>query len=426
MMKVLLGLGAGILMAGAARAGVLDLQAFASLGTLNLTTINYMLDSSGPTPRLLDAATNIVCSGVFYDQSLPAGSNFWGFDSVVAVFDFTSVSIASNVTVTLQGTNPVVILSRGDATVNGILDASGMNGENGVGSLGGDGTGLGGPGGPGGGQGGDGGMGQPAASMGDDGAGPGGSDGAGAYGSVGGTGSQGDGAGFGGRGGSGLGGLVEGSAYGDLHQYLQGGAGGGGTGTDVFLTRGGGGGGGGGGLELGAVGDLSVGGQILANGGNAGGGASVLAGGGSGGGVFLHAAVVQFTGAGAGVMANGGKPNGAGGRILVLTNSGPDLTGTFSVNPGVDGGEAGVVEFGLLSGMSQLLELTIARTSATQLQISWPTTNGANYQLETNTSLNAAGWHAWGDPVAGSGLTTNVLDAISRSNVFYRVHVLSN
>lgn len=424
MMKVLLGLGAGILLAGAARAGALDPQAFASLGTLNLTTNSYVLDSSGPKPRLLDAATNTVFTGVFYDQSLPSGSNFWGFDTVVAVFDFTSVSIASNVTVTLQGTNPVVILSRGDATVNGILDASGGNGQNGTGSFGGDGDGSGGRGGAGGGAGGTGGVGQPAASQGDDGAGPGGSNGSGAFGSVGGTGSQGDGAGFGGRGGSGFGGLVDGSAYGDLRQYLQGGAGGGGTGTDVFLTQGAGGGGGAGGLELGAVGNISVGGQILANGGAGGGGGSVLAGGGSGGGIFLHAATVQFTVAGAGLLANGGEPNGAGGRILVLTNSGPDLTGTFSVNPGTAGGEAGVVALGPPGVVPLLLELTITRASATQLQISWPTTNGTNYQLETNTSLNAVGWHAWGDPVAGTGQTNTVQDAISRSNVFYRVHVL--
>src|SRR5262249_57333643 len=64
--------------------------------------------------------------------------------------------------------------------------------------------------------------------------------------------------GAGGGGGSFGGGL---RAYGDLSLKLQGGSGGGGGGGEA-----GGGGGGGGAVEIGAVGNISLGGMALANG----------------------------------------------------------------------------------------------------------------------------------------------------------------
>lgn len=411
-----------------AQAGALNPLSFSSLGAASLTASNYFLDSSGPAPRLMDASSNTLFTGTFFVQDIPAGTNFWGWDPVVAVFDFDSVYVQSNATVTMMGTNPVALLSRSTFVINGILDASGTNGHNGTGDIGGTSDGMGGPAGPGGGAGGSGGSGSPPTSTkGEDGFGPGGGNDTGAYGGTGGNGSRGNGAGFGGRGGGGFGGLVPGSPYGDLHQYLQGGAGGGGTGTDAFLSVGAGGGGGGGGLEIGAVTSITLGGRVLALGGSGGGGATVLAGGASGGGVFVHAPLFEFTVGGAEINASGGDPNGAGGRILILTNTAPPVNGTLAVAPGASGGETGDVEFGLLGAEFGLPRLTITLLSGPPaVDVCWPTFTNINYQLETNTSLSSAAWGAFGAVVLGNGGTNCVEDSVSSSRVFYRVRVITN
>lgn len=406
------------------QAKALDPLAFNSAGPLNLGSGTYTIDTGGPIPRWLDAASNTVWSGTFFNQGVPTGSNYWGFDPMVAVFDFDSIFIQTNATVIVIGSNPLALLSRGAVTLNGDFNASAKDGGAAVGNLGGTGNGFGGRGGAGGGKGGDGGVGPEfLSSKGQNGDGPGGGyDGTGAYGGTGGLGSRGNGAGFGGRGGGGFGGLVPASDYGDLSQFLQGGAGGGGTGIDVFLVKGAAGGGGGGGVEVGALGTLFIGGRISAQGGGGGGGSTVLAGGGSGGGFFLHAPEIAFTSPFATLEASGGSPNGAGGRILLLTTSGQSVSGRYAVSQGPSGGEPGVLQFGTLSGYFQLPALSIQLVSNTsQVRICWPTVTQVGYQLEINSTVGPTGWTVIGSPTIGDGTTNCVTDSILGSQRFYRL-----
>ena len=409
------------------KADALDPLEFAPIGPLNLTAGSYFILTGGTAPQLVDSASNVLFTGVFFNQNVPVGSNYWAWDPVVAVFDFDAVAIQSNVTVSASGSNTLAMLSRTGFVLNGIVDVSGTNGANGIGSLGGTGDGLGGSGGAGGGKGGDGGTGSPSGSKGEDGAGPGGGYfGMGAYGGTGGNGSRGNGAGFGGEGGGGFGGLVPYSDYGDLHYYLQGGAGGGGTGTDFALSKGAGGGGGGGGIEVGAATALVVNGRILATGGFGGSGGSVLAGGGSGGGIFLHAPLIQF-GPGSILDASAGNYDGGGGRILILTNS---LQGQAAVStqvlPGDNYGASGVVEYGPLTNQFQVPQLTISRLNPAEIEVCWPTVTNVTYQLETNAMLDPNTWGPAGGAVGGNGQTNCASDAVSPTQRFYRLRVTLN
>jgi hypothetical protein len=102
-----------------------------------------------------------------------------------------------------------------------------------------------------------------------------------------------------------FGGGQGGSSYGDSAASLQGGSGGGSYGTHGGMGYGGGGGGA---IEIGAIGRISVGGSISANGSSG----SEGGGGGSGGGIFLHGNSVTLSSSGV-LSAQGGNGSDVGG-----------------------------------------------------------------------------------------------------------------
>ena len=112
-----------------------------------------------------------------------------------------------------------------------------------------------------------------------------------------------------------FGGGKGGDSYGNLAVLLQGGSGGGSYGSRAGLESGGGGGGA---IEIGAIGRITVGGSILANGYSP----VNVAGGGSGGGIFLHGDSVTLSGSSL-LSAQGGNggsfgaSGGGGGRVLI-------------------------------------------------------------------------------------------------------------
>ena len=306
-----------------AEAGPLDPNAFALSGTGAFPTLpgQYLINTSG-TPTIYGPVGNI--SGQIYNG--------------LAVFDFSSLAIGSGQTFDATGALPLVLLSRGDASIAGTLNVSGS-------------FGVGGPGGGGG-------------------SNPG--PGAGSYIFEGGS-----GGGFGGVGGASgvytftpplsgqptppIPSLPGGPSYGNLTASLQGGSAGGGgggisggPGTAIV----GGGGAGGGAIEIGAVEALTVnGGTILANGQSE----QVISGGGSGGGIFLHGESVIVTGSvsadggdggstifngGPGGGEGGGGGGGGGGRILV--EYGSDFVSEAGAIEAV-GGNAGQGSYGTLT-----------------------------------------------------------------------------
>ncbi len=258
-------------------AGPLDPLGFTSLGAFPTAAGTYSVSTAGPTP-FIDGPTGQVLNGVIYNG--------------IAVFDFNSINLASNqVLVDPYPSSgvvapPLALLSRGDVSINGSINVSGISFQGGLSGV----LSSGGPGGFGGGSG-------PGAG----GSGGYGSDQTGIYFSNGG------GGGFGGQGGSGGAGSLTGppgsvqyspggggpggGSYGNLAITLQGGSGGG-----IYNTKvgNGSGGGGGGAIEIGAVGAVTVAGSILADG-SAG---VVGGGGGSGGGIFLHGDSVALTSSG--------------------------------------------------------------------------------------------------------------------------------
>jgi len=306
---------------GTAKANPLRATNFTSLGTLLLTNGYYTVYTSGSnSPDLMDSASNVLYTGVIYNQG-------GIFDSNIAVFAFSSISIGAAVMITASGTNPVALLSRGSIDLAGTINASGTNGGN-------QDDGFGGAGGPGGGSGGFG--------SGGSGQGPGG--GGGGFGGLG-NGSWGDGGSFGGQGAGWNPALTAAPTYGDLTAYLQGGSGGGASGANLFGS-GAGGGGGGGAVELGsgvAI-TLEPTAGILVPGGVGGGGQAINTGGGSGGGALLHAPTITFNGEPVVNAAGDG-----GGRIAFLTQSGTvagNLSGVEATGSAF--GNPGVITFGVL------------------------------------------------------------------------------
>lgn len=313
--------------APAARADWLDPASFASLGALNLASGSYTIETDG-APVLKDSGGNVLYTGTTYAQG---GT----YNPTVSVLTFSSISIASGVTITAVGQNPLALLSQSDLVLYGVIAANGQNGHDSP-RLGGD--GLGGAGGAGGGAGGD---------SSQAGVGPGGGPG-----TPGGLPNWAGGGGYGGHGGASDQGLT-GPAYGDLHQYLLGGSGGGGGGGNLFQAAGAGGGGGGGGIELGASGSILFGenSALTANAGLAGGGFASNAGGGSGGGLLIHAPTIE-TRVGSVISALGGAYFGGGGRILFLTDTATINQRGGTISAGAGGGandqENGVVEYDYL------------------------------------------------------------------------------
>ena len=206
---------AGLMGIQPASAGLLDPSSFASDGTLNLTSGSYTINTTG-NGSITDSMGNVLYTGTTFNQG--------GFNPTVTVLDFNSISIAAGVTMTVTGTNPLALLSKGGATIGGVINANGLNGQLGTANPGGS-NGAGGAGGPGGSSGGSGG------GPGQMGNGPGG--GAGGIGGLA-IDSFGVGGGYGGLGGNPGNRIIFGATYGNLAQSLQGGSGGGGSGSNLF------------------------------------------------------------------------------------------------------------------------------------------------------------------------------------------------
>jgi hypothetical protein len=283
----------------------LDPNAFTSLGTLNVGAGTLTINTD--TLAISGAA---AFTGVVHVQGAGLPD--------IAVFTFDDLAIASGVALILQGSRPIAILSKSDAIIDAVINASGASGtEGGFNS----GNGQGGLGRLGGGKGG----GANGNSTGPGNGGVGSPDSGGGGGGFGGTG------GVGGKTQAGSPGGGAGGAYGDLSLALQGGSGGGGSqhGSGGFAN--GGGGAGGGAIEIGAVGVVSLGQGVNARGGSGlgnGGSGSKSGGGGSGGAILVHGGSVT-TGAALDVRGNSGgftglitQPSsggggGGGGRIYV-------------------------------------------------------------------------------------------------------------
>jgi hypothetical protein len=270
-----------------------------------------------------DGALNLTTSGGCY----ATGMSWDGTNKICtintdtkSVFNFTSINIASGVTLTATGSNYLTLYS-GNVAVNGTITLNG--------STGGGNHGPGGAGGAGGYAGGAGG--HPGAN----GSGPG-------YGS---GGMRGSGAShYGDGGGSG------GPTYTTANIGGSGGGGGGGGSDGIY---GAGGGGGGGSLIIDSAGDILInsGGFIVANGGSGGNPGSYGGGGGGGSGGLINLIAKTVTNSGT-ISASGGAggPGGAyggpgygagGGGVLIQTNSGTLIGNAPLVTGGTGGGGNG-------------------------------------------------------------------------------------
>jgi fibronectin-binding autotransporter adhesin len=325
--------------------GQLDPNGFASLGTLNHPSGGLTINTD-----TLTISGAITFTGVALSQN--GGPQ-------VAVFDFDSITIGSAATVTLTGSRPLALLSRGNATIQSALNVpTGLNGA-GVPFLGGYAGGyviFGGN--------------NAFQDIGQGGSGPGGG---GAMANPGGSGAG--GVGHGGKGGPTLGGL-SGVPYGSLPQILQGGSGGGAV-ARVYAesnlasaeARAGAGGGS---MEVVTTGTLTI--AAMSAVGTAGSGSAqsdsstgvpsfFLAAGGAGGGILLSGGTgLTLTGSldarGGDASASTGIGNtsgGGGGRIALSGLStytlGTIPSGTFNLNGGNGAGNgfAGVITVDALS-----------------------------------------------------------------------------
>jgi autotransporter-associated beta strand protein len=377
--------------------GQLDPNAFPSLGTLNVSSGTLTINTD--TLAMSGAAS---FTGVSFNQNN---------GPQVAVFDFSSITIGSGVTVTLTGSRrALALLSQGNATIQPTLTVSTFTGND-IPTLGGYAGGFvlatidsnfvylaqngGGPGG-------------------------GGATADQSTASVGGGGHGGPG-GFGGSGG------LPGSAYGNLFQTLQGGGGGGAavlahssSGTVSPTAEAGAGGGA---LEVVAAGTLTVasvtaGGSsasAFSNGNNTTNFGLAQAGGGAGGGILLfggtgltlngaldaHGGDAESAGAGAG----GGAGGGGGGRIAVSGLSSYTLgTNPFSFNlnggNGTGGGTAG------FAGVLTVDTLSTAIPSGTSVTLNGtPVTSVAGSTTQTGATVEA---FIRNDLVVNSGATVTL------------------
>ena len=103
--------------AGSAFGEPIDPNKFASLGTLSGAAGAYTLNTGDgtSTPTLIEPGGTTL-DGVIFSQ--PSGGN-------VAVFDFNSLTINPDMAFTITGSIPLVLLSRGDATIDSGLNVSG-------------------------------------------------------------------------------------------------------------------------------------------------------------------------------------------------------------------------------------------------------------------------------------------------------------
>jgi hypothetical protein len=108
--------------AGQAGAGPLNPLDFSPVGPFPTLGGTYTFDTNGPFPTLTGPGGG--ASGVFFNG--------------IAVFDFSAITVGSNQVFTGTGAFPLALRSRGDITVNGVIDVSGITGNT---------SGAGGPGG---------------------------------------------------------------------------------------------------------------------------------------------------------------------------------------------------------------------------------------------------------------------------------------
>ncbi|MEQ8847033.1 PKD domain-containing protein [Botrimarina sp.] len=311
--------------------GGVELRDFGVDGSASASelALSFTIDTGDP---LAGTAPTITFDGQTYTGDI-AGADVGNGAYEIAVFKFDSFDLDAGQTITATGERPFAILSLGDITVGGVIDASAQGAQAGPG-------------------GGDGGFGGQRVSgnvvLPSDGLVAAGADGVDTQ--TGGAGQTFDlntgpgvdsfvagGGGFGGAGGSnGSTPELGGEANGDLRMGIQGG--GGGAGAWEELTSGSvisfDGGGGGGGVELGALGAVTIesGGAVRADGAD---GESLLGtlrtytgGGGAGGGILVHATDVEVAGT---LSATGGASTslndlsrsggGGGGRVLVVAGS---------------------------------------------------------------------------------------------------------
>lgn len=285
----------------AAHAAPLDPTLFESQGTLSVNNGTVTINTGNGTSLPTFVATGgIAGAGEVFTQP--------GSGIAVAVYDFDAISFTGSTIVSVTGSIPLALLSRGNFDLTGTAAINLAPGKVG-GGVGG--------------------------SSGQDGGGPG----------AGRTGSPGSGGGFGGQGGYGqrlvILPVVGGSAYGNLANSLQGGSGGGGG------SAGAAGGPGGGAIEIVAVNNLNIAGNGVDAHGAAGGTDSAGgAGAGSGGGILLAANSVTL----AATLNASATGTGGGGRILAETGPGGFHFDFVNGNPVLNplGGGGGFV-FGLNS-----------------------------------------------------------------------------
>jgi len=363
-----------------------------SAGSLNVQTgATITLDDAPGQPFLVVTVPGVGSLGVIgtYDNQQGAASSSSGLPTV-AVFTFSSISIASGVTFTPAGGDAMALLSQGNITIDSDINASGGNGNNGVTSPSESG-GTGGAGVMGGYNGGHGGFTNASGTstvLATSGGGPGGGFGGIDSSS---TIAGGGGGGFGGTGGGEDPGGPYGSAKGGLYAG-SGGAGGPPT-INVNLNGGppgGGGGAGGGAVELDAIGSLTIGpdAHLLANGGT---GGSESGGGGSGGEIRLSANTILIDGV---ASANGGNPGpsdvvsggGSGGRAYVQSSATVSQYGNpleaVSVTGGTDADSGELdTEQSTLSASLGVIQLS---------QVTQGASDSASINID-NTGMNALG-----------------------------------
>ncbi|HUD84462.1 MAG TPA: immunoglobulin domain-containing protein [Candidatus Saccharimonadales bacterium] len=355
-------------------AAFLDASTFTSLGVFNPVT-NVVVD---------------VGSGQMSGGASFKGSNVTQAGTSVLVFTFSSFVLDSGLSITFvingAGSTAVALLSQGNMTIGGVIDAGGLPG------------GTGGP----------------------DANGPG-PDG-------------GEGGGYNYQNNSidaypGNGGGADSS---DLTAQLDGGSAGGTGAGGGNPPVPGSGGGGGGALQIGALGSLTVNGAISVNGGGGAGGLAMggntgSGGGGSGGGLLVQAGSVAF-GSNAVLSSDGGAGGpfedegtfegpfcysgggGGGGRIVVAYSGSGMSNGSITALGGAGGdsgypagnGAAGTVVFAQAL-VPALPSIAASIDSLGKFVLSWPS-NATNYVLQTSPVL---GERAVWNPVGGAVLVGN-------------------
>ena len=68
--------------------------------------------------------------------------------------------------------------------------------------------------------------------------------------------------------------------------------------------------------------------------------------------------------------------------------------------------------------------VSVQKVSATQVAMTWGSTNGASYDVLSTASLNPASW-VTNATVVATGSSTSYTNAISDANTFYRIRAVS-